>query len=117
MKLIKKSSDDFFSHYKPVTLKGFKEFHKENPQVYKRFLELAFEMKATGRKKYSSKLIINVMRWERDLKTGSKPFKINDRWQSIYGRMAAYHYPELSNFFEFRKRKHSKNDFLEEDYV
>lgn len=108
---------DLFKHYKPSTKKAFKKFHEENPHVYKRFKEMAYQMKATGRKKYSSKLIINAMRWEYDLKTNSKPFKINDRFQSLYGRLLAFHDPEFLDFFEFRERKHSGNNKTEEDYI
>lgn len=106
----------FFGHYKEATLEGFKKFHTENPHVYARFKLLAEQMKATGRAKYSSKLIINVMRWESDLETNAEPFKINDRWQSIYGRLLAFYHPEFEDFFEFRVRGHSGTDCTEEDF-
>lgn len=106
----------WFGHYKKATLEAFKKFHKENPHIYRHFKELANKMYATGRKKYSSKLIINVMRWESDLKTNSKPFKINDRFQSLYGRLLAYKDPKFRDWFEFRIRGHSDNEKTEEDY-
>lgn len=96
--------DEYFSHYKPETLDKFKVFHFENPHVYERFKKLAFDMKSSGRKKYSSKMIINVIRWENDLVTTGEDFKINDAYQSIYGRLLAYHHPEFEDFFEFRIR-------------
>lgn len=94
----------YFGHYDPKTLADFKKFHAANPHVYDRFKELAFEMKETGRKKYSSKMIINVLRWESDLKTTDKEFKINDKFQSIYGRLLVWNHPEFDGFFEFRTR-------------
>jgi hypothetical protein len=106
-----------FSHYKRSTLDAFKKFHSDNPHVYKRFKELAISMYGTGRKRYSSKLIINVMRWESDLNTNAKPFKINDRFQSLYGRLLAHHDKRFKNWFEFRVRDHSENDKTEEDYI
>lgn len=112
----KERKEQFFGHYKQATLKAFKNFHRENPHVYKRFKELAYQMQRTGRKKYSSKLIINVMRWEADLKTKGKVFKINDRFQSLYGRLLAYNDPTFETFFEFRVREHSGNPKTEEDY-
>ena len=111
------TKEEYFGHYKEATLKAFKKFHVENPHVYTRFKELAYQMKNTGRKKYSSKLIINVMRWEHDLKTNSKPFRINDRFQSLYGRLLAYHDPTFDSFFEFRVRGHSDTEVTEEDFV
>lgn len=102
-----KTIEDYFSHYKKETLERFKKFHFENPHVYARFKELAFQMKKSGRTKYSSKLIINVIRWESDLITNGEEFKINDAFQSIYGRLLAYHHPEFQSFFEFRIRGHN----------
>jgi len=107
----------FFGHYKEATLEGFKKFHAENPHIYARFVLLAKQMKATGRKKYSARLIFHAMRWEQDLKTNAEPFKINDRWLSIYSRLLAYYQPEFEDFFEFRVRGHSDTPYTEEDFV
>jgi len=107
----------FFGHYKEATLEGFKKFHAENPHVYEQFKIKAEQMKATGRAKYSARLIFHAMRWEQDLKTNAEPFKINDRWLSIYSRLLAFHHPEFEDFFEFRVRGHSDTDCTEEDFV
>jgi len=100
--------DEYFNHYSKETLENFKKYHFENPHVYARFKELAFQMMKSGRKKYSSKLIINIIRWENDLITTGEEFKINDRYQSIYGRLLAFHHPEFETFFEFRVRQHGR---------
>lgn len=93
-----------FSHYPPVLLRRFKIYHSQNPHIYEEFEKLAFEMKATGRRKYSSKMIINVLRWRMDLKTIHTDFKISDCFQSIYGRLFVYNNPDFIDFFEFRVR-------------
>jgi hypothetical protein len=98
----------YFSHYSKKTLDDFKKFHANNPHIYEEFKKLAYRMKETGRRKYSSKMIINVLRWETDLRSDGDEFKINDRFQSIYGRLLAYHDPIFEEFFEFRIR--TKND-------
>lgn len=95
----------FFSHYSKNTLEEFKKFHKDNPHIYEEFKKLAYRMKKTGRKKYSSKMIINVLRWESDLRSSGDEFKINDKFQSIYGRLLAYQDPSFEEFFEFRIRE------------
>jgi hypothetical protein len=95
----------FFSHYSKKTLEDFKKFHKENPHIYEEFKKLAYRMKGTGRKKYSSKMIINVLRWESDLGSTGDEFKINDKFQSIYGRLLAYQDSTFEDFFEFRIRE------------
>lgn len=109
MKAEASNSDDqrkelYFSHYSKETLDQFKKFHNNNPQIYEEFKKLAYKMKSTGRRKYSSKMIINVLRWETDLRSDGDEFKINDRFQSIYGRLLAYHDPSFEEFFEFRIR-------------
>ena len=42
---------------------GFNQFNKDNPHVFKAFEEQAFAAINRGRKKISSKLIINWIRW------------------------------------------------------
>ena len=97
------TKNDLFSHYPQKTKDAFKKYHAENPHIYNRFVELANQMKNTGRKHYSSKMIINIIRWETDLK-GNDEFKINDKYQSFYGRLLAHHKPEFLEFFQFRQR-------------
>ena len=94
--------DEEFSHYPDETLERFKEFHSQNPDVYQGFKNLAFEMKNTGRTRYSAQAIIYVLRWESDLKTTGDVFKINNDFTSIYSRLMCHHYPEFRNFFELR---------------
>lgn len=94
----------YFAHYRKDTLEDFKKFHTNNPQVFEEFKRLSYQIKATGRKKYSSKMIINALRWEYDLKSTDGEFKINDKFQSLYGRLLAYQDPEFEYFFEFRMR-------------
>ncbi len=98
---------EFFSHYDPKTLREFKVYHAENPHVYEEFKALAFEIRRTGRTKYSSKTIICVLRYRQDLRTTGNEFKINDKFQSIYGRLLAYYHPEFEDFFEFRVRENA----------
>ena len=100
------AADELFSHYSKETLAKFKEFHATNPHIYEEFKKLAFQMKHTGRKRYSSKMIINVLRWNMDLQSNGDEFKINDRFQSIYGRLLIYQYPDFRDFFELRIRGH-----------
>lgn len=100
-----RTPDDLFSHYPRTLLEQFKKYHEQNPHVYEEFGRLAYQMKKTGRRKYSSKMIINVLRWNMDLRTEGDVFKINDKFQSIYGRLFVYHNPDFEDFFEFRIRK------------
>lgn len=91
-----------FSRYPSDKLEKFKEWHRDNPHVYKKFKELAHEMKKTGRSRYSAETIINVLRWHTDLSTQGGEFKISNDYRSIYARLLAYQYPEFEGFFSFK---------------
>src|SRR5688572_9960336 len=92
---------------------AFEEFHKSNPLVYTHFKRLAFKAINSGKKKISSKLICNVIRWEVYLNTQeptlfdiegvATPFKINDAYTAHYARLFMDEYPEHSDKFETRK--------------
>lgn len=93
----------FFGDYPDCVLSRFAKFHRDNPVIYQTFRLYAREMKASGRKKYSSEIIINRMRWEIDLRSEGEPFKINNDFKPLYARLLAWHEPEFEKFFEFRR--------------
>jgi len=94
---------ELFDGYPESVRKRFKDFHSNNPHVFQEFRKLAFQMKETGRKKYSARTIIEVMRWNFNLNTGGDVFKVNDDYVPIYARLMIYHHPEFAEFFELRK--------------
>lgn len=100
-----------FEDIDPLLLKKFKSYHTENPHVYTRFLELAVEMKRTGRERYSQWIIINKMRWDSDIKTKDDVFKISNDYIALYARMVVYNCPEFSGFFELKKMKKVRKMF------
>lgn len=69
------------------------------------FISLALKIKKAGFKQYSGWAIVNMMRWEDDLKHGPEAgtFKINNNWISYLARYAMYARPELKDFFAIRK--------------
>jgi len=87
---------------------GFTKFHKENPHIYTAFKNQAMIAISAGRKKMSSKLIINWIRWNEYLKTSDKNFKINDAYQSYYARLFVKDHPEYESVFEFRKLRNEE---------
>jgi hypothetical protein len=91
-----------FDGYPSAVLARFKEWHHANPHVYSEFKRLAFEMKATGRQRYSARTIMEVLRWHYDIKTKGDVFELNDNFTPIYVRMLMYYHPEFSDFFELR---------------
>lgn len=82
---------------------GFMLFHNENKHVYDAFKEQALRAINAGRKKISSKLIVNYIRWNESFKTSDQNFKINDAYQSMYARLFVTEYPQYYDRFNFRK--------------
>lgn len=103
--MIKKGTkSELFSHYSSGTLKKFKEFHAENPHVYTEFKNLAVQMRNAGQTSYSAQAIIYTMRWNHDLRTTGKPFKISNDFTSIYARLLCYDNPAFLGFFKMHKQ-------------
>lgn len=95
---------------------GFISFNKENPHIFQEFEKQALEAIEKGRKKISAKLIINWIRWNEQLKSTDKDFKINDAYQSYYARAFAEKYPRHSDKFNFRKlRNEESGPFMKVD--
>lgn len=107
--------DTIFNNIDQGLITKFREYHGRNPEVYERFLELAKVMK-TKRSRYSAWTIINMIRWESDLRL-DQTFKINNDFISLYARLTIQDHPEFVNFFELRTMKSSdRRDSAEERY-
>lgn len=94
---------------------NFEEYHKQNPHVYAKFLEVAFEAKKRGFKTYSAEGIIEVIRWETAVsaKSDKDHFKINNNAAPDYARLIMKELPdEFGGFFKVRelKKPRSIND-------
>lgn len=81
----------------------FDAFDKANPRIYSRFKDKALDAVKRGKTKISSKMIINVIRWDEYLDTDSDDgFKINDKFTPYYSRKFIEEFPEHSELFNFR---------------
>lgn len=96
-------------------LERFKIFHKANPFVYRKFREYALRIKLQGHKKYSAWTIINVIRWEEDLKTVGNAFQINNDFIAIYARLLIHNDSSFEKFFELRGMKTRKRKISNEE--
>jgi len=83
---------------------AFREFHRENPRVYRMLVQRARQIKARGFQNYSIKTIWAVLRWHSDLgKDLKESYKLNDRYYSRFARLIEEKEPDLKGFFHFRK--------------
>jgi len=83
-------------------------YHDQNPQVFKRFDQMATDMFLRGRRRYSACTIISVIRFEFDLQADdpNSVFKINQNYAGYYARLLLQLMPELPDtFFELRQLK------------
>ena len=112
-----KNDKELFANIDRNLLLRFKAYHLENPNVFKSFLAASQEMRRAGRRKYSAWAIVNKIRWDFDISTKDKVFKINNESIALYARLVIYHHPEFCDFFEMRKMKPSdRSEGSEEKY-
>jgi hypothetical protein len=82
----------------------FDRFHRNNPAVWELFVQYTHTMIATGRRRYSARMVIYRIRWETDLTTKSGDgFKINNNHTPYYARLFNQEYPHHVGFFSLRR--------------
>lgn len=85
--------------------KKFNDFHKNNPKVYSELVSLAKQAKARGRAKIGMRMLYEVVRWNRYLKTTDEDYKMNNDYCAFYARKIVDENPELEGIFELRSLK------------
>jgi hypothetical protein len=81
----------------------FELYDKENPHVYELVKKYTFEAIASGQKHFSMASIIERIRWFTEIETTGDPFKINQNYQTYYGRKFMQEFPQHEGFFRTRK--------------
>jgi hypothetical protein len=92
-----------FGDVSPKLLEKFKQFHSDNPQIYEAFKRFSFEIKGSGRTKYSHWAVANRVRWHFDTQiAGDYEFKISNNYITVLARMLIWNHPEFEGFFSLR---------------
>lgn len=75
-------------------------------EVSNKFIRLAYGLMQRGFKTYSSKAIVERLRWHYDLKNGpdSEGFKVNNNYTAGLARFAMEREPRLKGFFKLREQ-------------
>ena len=82
----------------------FWAFHDAHPEVYSELVRRAVIAKSNGFKRYSAKVLIEVVRWYFEFERPDKgPFKINNNFTSRYARLIMECEVDLAGFFETRE--------------
>jgi hypothetical protein len=81
----------------------FLAFHRANPFVYLKLVELARRARDRGMTRYGIRRLWEVMRWEiaMDIQRDGE-FRLNDHFHSRYARLIMEQEPDLAGFFETR---------------
>lgn len=80
----------------------FQAFHKENPHVYEKLIEIALEIVAV-KKRYGIAALFERLRWINDFETTGDQFKLNNNYRAFYARMLRKETPEFEELFSVRK--------------
>lgn len=82
---------------------GFERFHADNPEIYRKLVDLAMGAKANGHKGMGISLLWERLRWHFtvEVKDGEN-FKLNNNYRSRYARLIMRQEPSLAGFFKTR---------------
>ena len=82
----------------------FKEFHEDNPKVYRDLVKMCRAYRAKGNtEKIGIGMLFEVLRWHRYIKTNSgDKFKLNNNFRSRYARKIMDENPDLKDIFNTR---------------
>lgn len=82
---------------------NFWRWLRDNEHVYRAFKAYAFRMAMKGRKHYGAKTIVEVLRYETDLRDSEVTFKLNNNYTSGMARLFMAEYGEqYPGFFQLR---------------
>ena len=81
------------------TREEFSDWLQLNRPIYDSFVAAALKMKRTGRGHYSSRTIVELLRWHSDLRDSDTSFKINHNMAPQMARHAMRTNFELAGFF------------------
>jgi hypothetical protein len=84
------------------TARTFVAWHIDHPDIWREFEKLALELIQSGRARYGSKAVMEVIRFNRVV-SGGEDFKVNNNYTAYYVRIFNAKYPQHKRFFETRE--------------
>lgn len=85
-------------------MKSFTEYDSQHPHIWVLFKSIAMDYIRQGRKRISSKLIIEEIRYHYFTKTNDY-IKVNNIYTSWYSRKFALEFPQYAGVFKFNPLK------------
>lgn len=87
----------------PPAVLAFRQFHRENPQVYVQLVRLARRARRSGQTRLGMKQLFEVLRWRVMLSTTDPDFKLNNNYTAHYARLIMEREADLRGMFELRR--------------
>lgn len=86
------------------------DFHRRNPAVFRRFLQLAIEARE-NRKRFGARTIWEYMRWTMAFETDTDDeASLNDHHCPYFARLAMLRHPELRGLFVTKSARFDADD-------
>lgn len=86
-----------------ILQRQFETFITRNPHVYVLFEQFTFEAIDAGFDQYSSKAIVERIRWHTDIETEGSSFKISNNHTAYLARKFVEDHPEHAGFFRLNE--------------
>ncbi len=97
------SYDETFADLDISIVGRFTLYHANNAHIYELFKRFAYEVLASGRKRFSVNAIFERLRWHQTFEVKGDSFKLNNSYRSCYARLLIRDDARFKNFFETRK--------------
>lgn len=98
----------------------FKQFHKDNPEVYQHVKTATRELVNQGFEQIGTMLLFEMVRYHPKFRTGTnEKWKLNNTYKPFYARMLTHEYPELKGMIKTRGSEADRvdwNRFFWEDF-
>jgi hypothetical protein len=77
-------------------------FHHGNPHVFRKLVEIALEVKRSGKRHFGIAALFERLRWISQFQTEDDKYKLNNSYRAYYARQLMEQVPELREFFKTR---------------
>ncbi len=92
----------------------FAKFHTENPHVYRLFETFTFQAIEREYEHFGPDAVIQRVRWETNIVTNDRDFKINNNHTAYYARLFMVKHPKYDGFFRVRHIDYNLNEWMKE---
>lgn len=83
----------------------FEQWLRENPEVWRLFVQFTFAVIRTGRTHYSADAICHRIRWHADVEARGDSWKINNNHVAFLARRFEEEHPAHAGFFKMRVQR------------